>query len=115
MTDYKKGDITTGTVTGIEDYGAFISLKDNYTGLVHISEISTGFVSDIRDYFKEGDTVEAKIIDVDNKDKKIKLSIKYRTKDEDYNKTIKEVGSGFEVLKDNLDGWISDKIREING
>lgn len=113
MADYKEGDIVTGIVTGIEEYGAFLSLENDYTGLVHISEMSKGFVSDINDYFKVGDTVEAKVINVDD-NKKLKLSIKYRTKDEEYNKNIKEVGSGFEVLKDNLDGWINDKMREIN-
>ena len=49
MTKYKVGSTVTGNVTGIEKYGAFVSLDDYYSGLIHISEISDGFVKDIND------------------------------------------------------------------
>ena len=42
MNIYKVGKIVKGTVTGIENYGAFVSLENDYTGLIHISEISYG-------------------------------------------------------------------------
>ena len=114
MAVYKKGDIVKGLITGIEDYGAFVAFDDGYTGLIHISEISSGFVSDITSYFKLGDEIESEVIDVDDENKKLKLSIKYRTKDNDSSKKIKEVGSGFDILRDNLGGWIDDKMTEIN-
>ena len=44
MNQYKKGEIVTGCVTGIEKYGIFVSLDDYYSGLIHISEISDFFV-----------------------------------------------------------------------
>ena len=44
MNQYKKGEIVTGCVTGIEKYGIFVSLDDYYSGLIHISEISSFFV-----------------------------------------------------------------------
>ena len=50
MTKYKKGKIVKGTVTGIESYGAFVSLDDYYSGLIHISEISHDFVKNTHDY-----------------------------------------------------------------
>ena len=54
MNIYKVGKIVKGTVTGIENYGAFVSLENDYTGLIHISEISYGYVKDISNYLKIG-------------------------------------------------------------
>ena len=45
MSKYKKGRVVSGVVTGIEKYGVFIGLDEFYSGLIHISEISHGFVS----------------------------------------------------------------------
>lgn len=116
MTKYKIGSIVEGSVTGIENYGAFINLDDYYSGLIHISEISHGFVKDINNYVKLGDTIRVRVVDVDDELCHVKLSIK----DVDYQitkpkrVTIEEVGSGFGILKDNLDNWINVKIAEIN-
>ena len=116
MSKYKVGNIVTGTVTGIEKYGIFVSLDEYYNGLIHISEISEGFVRDVNDYVKYGDVIKAKVIDVDDDAFHIKLSIK----DMDHKakikrkKEIKEVGSGFGILGNNLDNWINIKIKEMN-
>lgn len=116
MAKYKIGSIVEGSVTGIENYGVFINLDDYYSGLIHISEISHGFVKDINNYVKLGDTIRVKVVDVDDDLCHVKLSIK----DIDYRITkpkrekIEEVGSGFSILKDNLDNWINIKIEEIN-
>jgi len=66
--------IIEGKVSGITKFGAFIELPDGETGLVHISEVSQSFVSDINDLFKVGDIVKVKVISVENN--KIALSIK---------------------------------------
>lgn len=108
MSKYKTGSIVFGTVTGIENYGVFVNLDDYYTGLIHISEISHGFVRDINDFVSLGDTIRVKVIDVDDESFHVKLSIK----DIDYKGSapkrmkIEEVGSGFGILSDNLDKWI---------
>lgn len=114
MTKYKKGSIIEGSVTGIENYGVFVNLDDYYSGLIHISEISHGFVKDVNSYVNLGDTIRVKVMEVDDNSCHVKLSIK----DIDYRKTtpkrkkIEEVGSGFGILRDNLDGWINSKIEE---
>ncbi len=108
MTDYKKGSIVTGSITGIEKYGAFVSLDEYYKGLIHISEISKNYVKNINDYVNVGDTIKARVIEIDNNTCHVKLSIKdlnYKIKKEKVN-PIEEVGSGFGILKDNLDKWI---------
>ena len=115
MADYGKGKIVTGCVTGIEEYGIFLGLDDYYSGLIHISEISNNFVRNISDYVNIGETIKAKVIDVDPETYHVKLSIKnldYRMNKRKRNKIV-ETEKGFEPLRDNLDRWISEKIEEI--
>lgn len=69
------GDIIQGTVTGVMPFGAFISLENGKTGLVHISEVSKTYVDDINDFLKKGDKVKVKVLKIDEKGK-ISLSIK---------------------------------------
>ena len=57
MSKIRKGRIIRGTVTGIESYGVFVSCDDYYTGLIHISEISHGFVKNITDFVHIGDLI----------------------------------------------------------
>ena len=64
-----------GKVSGITNFGAFIDLGEGKTGLVHISEVSNGFVKDIHDVLKVGDQVTVKVTTVGN-DGKIGLSIR---------------------------------------
>ena len=114
MTKYKVGSTVTGNITGIEKYGAFVSLDDYYSGLIHISEISEGFVKDINDYVNLGETISAKIIEVDDESCHVKLSIKnIKSKPNRRKRNIEEVGSGFGILKENLDEWVkkAKKIR----
>mgnify|MGYP003470701933 CR=1 FL=1 len=100
MTDYKKGNIVTGCITGIEKYGAFVSLDEYYKGLIHISEISKNYVKNINDYVKIGDTIRAKVIDVDNDSFHVKLSIKDLNYDIDVNVTLDRKGLIFESIGD---------------
>ncbi|MGX7092072.1 S1 domain-containing RNA-binding protein [Hutsoniella sourekii] len=71
----ESGQILTGKVTGITNFGAFVDLGDNQSGLVHISEVSDGFVKDIKDYLTMGQEVQVKVLKVTD-DNKINLSIK---------------------------------------
>lgn len=74
VSKYAIGDEVSGTVTGIVDFGVFIKIEEGLEGLVHISEIDWGLVEDPKSFFKVGETVKAKIIEI--KDGKISLSIK---------------------------------------
>jgi len=68
------GAILDGKVKSITNFGAFISLPENKTGLVHISEVSNTYVSDIRQHLTEGQDVKVVVIGTDGG--KINLSIK---------------------------------------
>ena len=115
MEKYKIGDYVSGTVTGITNYGIFIKLEEGYTGLIHISEISSAFVRDVSDYAKVGDVISAKVLAYDEKMDKLKLSIKYAEDDKkkNTNREIVENGRGFDGLRESLDFWIDDKLKEI--
>ncbi len=76
MTKYKKGKIVKATVSGIESYGIFVTLDEYYSGLIHISEISNGFVKNIHDYVNVGQDIYVEILDVDDKLNHLKLALK---------------------------------------
>ncbi len=61
-------------MSGITKFGAFIDLPENKTGMVHISEVASTFISEISDYVKVGQTVKVKVLAVN--DGKISLSMK---------------------------------------
>lgn len=63
-----------GTVKSLTKFGAFIALPNGSTGMVHISEVSYSYVTDIHDHLKEGDAVKVMVIGLENG--KINLSIK---------------------------------------
>jgi S1 RNA binding domain protein len=69
------GDILEGKVAGIMPFGAFVSLPDGESGLVHISEVASVYVEKIEDFLKQGDSVKVKVLKIDDKGK-ISLSIK---------------------------------------
>ena len=69
------GTIVEGKVSGITNFGAFVDLPNGKTGMVHISEVSTDFVKDIKDYLKIGQVIKAKIINISEKNE-IALSVK---------------------------------------
>ncbi len=114
MESYKNDQVIKCLVTGIEKYGIFVNVDKTFSGLIHISEVSNEFVRDLNDYVQKGDTIFAKIIDIDYGSKQMKLSIK----DIDYKKTGKkkkslESANGFEPLKQALGTWTKEKLTEI--
>lgn len=69
------GNVYKGTVAAVMDYGAFVDIAPNVSGLVHVSEMSDEYVKDVRSYVSAGQEVEVKILDIDRMGK-IKLSMK---------------------------------------
>ena len=115
MNRLKVGDIVTGNVTGIEKYGIFVNVNE-YNGLIHISEISNDFVKNVNDYAQLREEIKARVLDIDENNKQLKLSIKeFNIKKSKAKKNkIKETSKGFSTLAQNLNGWILEKVSEIN-
>lgn len=116
---YELGDVLTGKVTGIQPYGAFVALDDDTQGLVHISEITYGFVKEVGEFLTVGQEIEVKVLEIDEAAEKISLSIRalqerpvgLRKKDTPPRKSLQDRvdesdANGFNSLKDKLQGWI---------
>ncbi|MEN9921419.1 MAG: hypothetical protein RLZZ517_397 [Candidatus Parcubacteria bacterium] len=71
---YEIGDVLSGTITGVVEFGVFVKIEDNLEGLVHISELDWSLVEDPKKLFSVGDKVKVKVIDIKNG--KVSLSIK---------------------------------------
>ena len=69
------GAVLEGTIKTITNFGAFVALPENRTGMVHISEVANCYVSDIRQHLSEGQSVKVKVMKIDENGK-VALSIK---------------------------------------
>ncbi|MFL2099678.1 CvfD/Ygs/GSP13 family RNA-binding post-transcriptional regulator [Desemzia sp. FAM 23991] len=123
--EYKIGMVTKGQVTGIQPYGAFVSLDEETQGLIHISECRHGYVKEVDELLTVGEELEVMIIDIDEYTKKISLSLRtledpqtfvyYPKKKRHYAKKGK---IGFQSIKETLPKWIKqakeDEKNQIN-
>lgn len=75
-TKYALGNVVNGRVARMTDFGAFIELEDGVDALLHVSQISRDHVEKPADVLKVNDMIEAKVVDFNEDDKKISLSIK---------------------------------------
>ena len=73
--EFGVGSVLEGKVSSITKFGAFVTLPDGRSGLVHISEVAHSYVNDIREHLTEGQTVKVKVISIDEANR-INLSIK---------------------------------------
>ncbi|SDQ29300.1 general stress protein 13 [Virgibacillus subterraneus] len=120
---FETGQILEGKVTGIQPYGAFVALDEEIQGLVHISEVTHGYVKDINDHLTTGDEVKVKVLNVDEENNKFSLSIrateeppKNRPKPQK-NQAPKQQdndNAGFNTLKDKLEEWIEQSEGSYN-
>ena len=74
--DLREGQILTGTVRNVTDFGAFVDVGVKHDGLVHISELSNSYVKNPSDVVSVGDIVKVKVIGIDMERQKVKLSMK---------------------------------------
>lgn len=88
--EIKTGLAVKGTVVRLETFGAFVEIGAERPGLIHISEMAHGYVKTPSDVMKEGDEIEAEIIDFNRKKKQIKLSIKALTPEPEKEETYEQ-------------------------
>ncbi|MEA5017883.1 MAG: CvfD/Ygs/GSP13 family RNA-binding post-transcriptional regulator [Erysipelotrichaceae bacterium] len=118
MKDLTIGMIVEGIVSGIQPYGAFVLIDGNKTGLIHISEISHGFISDISDYVKVNDKIKVKIIDIDKQTSQLRLSLKAINSNIRKEKMVRRrhplvMKIGFKTIEEMLPQWIEDTTKEM--
>ncbi len=117
---YKIGTEIEGEVTGIQPYGAFVSLPDGDQGLIHISEVKNGYIKSITDVLKPNQKVKVKIIDIDEYTKKISLSMRvfetvipvYSSKKKKFF-TNRHKKIGFSTLEKKLPLWTNEAFEKF--
>lgn len=119
--DYKIGQILDSVITGIQPYGAFAALDDQTQGLIHVSEIQSGYTKNIHDVLQIGQPVKVQIIDIDEYSHKISLSRRILEKqfvNHNYRKkryfTNKHRKIGFKRIDQELPIWIEDALKELS-
>lgn len=113
MEEIKVGEFVSAIVTGFTKYGIFLKVNEEYTGMIHISQLTGKFVDDVRRLYVIGEEVEAKVLEIDEEKKQVKLSTKEIHSNKNARKSIKEEGRGFAPLKENLGTWIEEKLSEL--
>ncbi|MER2064273.1 MAG: CvfD/Ygs/GSP13 family RNA-binding post-transcriptional regulator [Alkalibacterium sp.] len=118
---YKIGQKVRGIVTGIQPYGAFVSIDEDTQGLIHISELKHGYIKDISEIVAKGDEIEVMIMDIDEYSDKISLSLRSLQKPKYHpfsnRKNIsrygRKTGVGFKSIDDKMPEWTERALREI--
>jgi translation initiation factor 2 subunit 1 len=74
----ENGELVVGKIDEIEDFGVFVDLEEyeDKRGLIHVSEVASGWIKNVRDHVNEGQTVVCKVLDVDESSQQIDLSLK---------------------------------------
>ncbi len=87
---YSQGDVVTGKVARMTDFGAFVQLEEGVDALLHVSQISNVRIEKPADVLKIGDEVEAMIVDFNPEEKKISLSMKELLKEDEVETAVEE-------------------------
>lgn len=114
----KIGDKLKGRITGIQPYGAFVELETGNTGLIHISEIRTGFIENIHEALKVDEEVLVQVVDLDEFTGKASLSI--RTLEEEKHQfprrrrfSSDRFNYGFAPLKRMMPIWTKEALQHL--
>jgi small subunit ribosomal protein S1 len=113
---YEVGKEISGVITNLTDFGVFVELEEGIEGLVHVSEISKENIKSPKDHYQVGDTITAKVMNINSDERRIGLSIKRLEDDDDdryleeFAKNMKPATSSFgEILRNNIQEQIEAK------
>lgn len=99
------GDVIIVTPTGIVPFGVFCKCPNGFTGLIHISRITTKFVKNVGDFFTIGIPVKAEITGIDHDKQQLSLSTKDQGLVAKNQSSIEENGKGFAPIRETVDNW----------
>ena len=111
-TTYRPGTKVTGKVTSLTDFGVFVELEEGIEGLIHVSELSREKVPSAKTFAEVGDMLEAVVLNVDSKERRISLSIKAMhaaTEKEEFEQYLGSQGKATSNLGDLLQQELNNK------
>ncbi|MDD9304415.1 MAG: 30S ribosomal protein S1 [Desulfobacter sp.] len=117
---YEVGKEISGEITNLTDFGVFVELEEGIEGLVHVSEISKENIKSPKEHYQIGDSITAKVMNINSDERRIGLSIKRLEDDDDdkyleeFAKNTKPSASAFgEILRNNIQEKLeADKAQE---
>ena len=116
---FKIGDIIIGKVNQIRPYALFLTFEDGTNGLLHISELSDGYIRDIEKFGSIGDEIKVKVLSIDDSNGFLRVSFKAIPENERYTTHVNGVRSApqfdeadFSDLEAKLPGWINDTLEK---
>ena len=117
---FKVGDIIIGKVNQIRPYALFLTFDDGVCGLLHISELSDGYIRDIEKFGTIGDEIKVKVLSIDPANGFLRVSYKaipeserYSTHDNSNKRTPQFDEADFSDLENNLPKWIEDTLKKV--
>jgi len=118
---YEVGKEISGEITNLTDFGVFVELEEGIEGLVHVSEISKENIKSPKEHYQIGETITAKVMNINSDERRIGLSIKRLEEDDDdkyleefaKNTTSKPASAFGEILRNNIQEKLeADKAQE---
>lgn len=117
--DFKVGDIIIGKVNQIRPYALFLTFEGNVCGLLHISELSDGYIRDIEKYGSIGDEIKVKVLSIDSSNGFLRVSYKAIPENERYsthsnaNRSVPQFDEAdFTDLESKLPEWINETLQK---
>ncbi len=117
--DFKIGDVIIGKVNQIRPYALFLTFDENTNGLLHISELSDGYIRDIEKYGSVGDEIKVKVLSIDPSNGFLRVSYKAIPENERYSThtNSKKVAPQFDEadftdLEKKLPEWINETLQK---
>ena len=117
--NFKVGDILIGKVNQIRPYALFLSFEGGVNGLLHISELSDGYIRDIEKFGSIGDEIKVKVLSIDSSNGFLRVSYKaipeeerYNTHDESVHHFTQFDEADFHDLEAKLPEWISETLQK---
>ncbi len=118
---YEVGKEISGEITNLTDFGVFVELEEGIEGLVHVSEISKENIKSPKEHYQIGETITAKVMNINSDERRIGLSIKRLEDDDDdryleeFAKNTKPAASAFgEILRNNIQEKLEQEKAEAD-
>jgi small subunit ribosomal protein S1 len=109
---YEVGKEISGVITNLTDFGVFVELEEGIEGLVHVSEISKENVKSPKEHYTVGDTITAKVMNINSDERRIGLSIKRLQDDDDDGKYLEEFAKNMKPATSSFGEILRTNIKE---
>ena len=109
---YEVGKEISGVITNLTDFGVFVELEEGIEGLVHVSEISKENVKSPKEHYSVGDTITAKVMNINSDERRIGLSIKRLQDDDDDGKYLEEFAKNMKPATSSFGEILRTNIKE---